>query len=87
MNDVTVQLTDEDAYAQYPFLYNVGHRVRLRADGREAVVEDATFTGANHPGGAFEIIYNVRMDDGSQRRITMSDLESVQHDGTDAKRA
>jgi hypothetical protein len=87
MNDVIVSLTDENAYGNYPFLYNVGQRVRLRSNGRERIVINATFTGADHPGGAFEIIYDVRLDDGRQSRIPMVELESADANSTAAKRA
>jgi hypothetical protein len=81
---VTVQLTHENARANYPFLYYVGERVRSRVDRREGVVENATFIGADHPGGAFQITYNIRSDDGSVARIAMTDLETVNADSTAA---
>jgi hypothetical protein len=87
MNDVTVQLTEENAYAKYPFLYNVGQRVRSRVNGREGIVENATFVGADHPGGAFQITYNVRLGDGTQTRVSMVDLENADKNATSVKRA
>ena len=77
MNDITVRLTDEDAHANYPFPYQVRDRVRLRRDGREGVVENATFAGKDNPGGSFEITYEIRFDDVGVLRLPMADLEKI----------
>ncbi|HYX30886.1 MAG TPA: hypothetical protein VE863_20275 [Pyrinomonadaceae bacterium] len=76
MDDVTIHLTDENAIANYPFLFKVGDRVRSRTDGREGAVENATFVGPPpSAGGAFQITYEVRVDDIGVMRYAMADLE------------
>jgi hypothetical protein len=84
VNEVTVQLTEANAHANYPFLYKIGERVRSHVDGREGVVENATFVGADHPGGAFQITYDIRLDDGGAARIPMVDLEKTKANSTAA---
>jgi hypothetical protein len=76
MDEVTIRLTDDDAFANYPFLFKIGERVRSRTDRREGSVENATFIGKPN-GGAFQITYEVRVDDIGVMRYPMADLEKT----------
>ena len=70
-------MTDQNANANYPFLHQIGERVKSRVDGREGVVTNATFVGADHPGGAFEITYDIQTDSRDTVQIPMVALEKA----------
>jgi hypothetical protein len=84
MTEVTVRLTDQNANANYPFLHQIGELVKSRVDGREGVVTNATFVGADHPGGAFEITYDIQTDNGDIVQIPLIELEKVKAISTTA---
>jgi hypothetical protein len=77
VKEVTVWLTDQNAHANYPFLHQIGERVKSRVDGREGIVKNAKFVGADHPGGAFEITYDIQTDSGDRLQISMVALEKA----------
>ena len=82
MSEVTVWLTDQDAYGRYPFLHQIGERVRSRIDRSEGIVKNAKFVGADHPGGAFEITSDIQTDNGEIAHIPLVELEKVKSTST-----
>jgi hypothetical protein len=77
MNEITVWLNEPNAYPTYPFVHQIGERVRSNIDGREGIVKNAKFLGAGHPGGAFSITYQVQLDDEAIIEVPMIELEKV----------
>lgn len=77
MKEITVFLTDQCAYAGYPFLHLIGERVRSRADDLEGIVKNAKYVGAELPGGSYEVTYDIQTDDGDIVHIPLIALEKV----------
>jgi hypothetical protein len=76
MREVTVWLTDDNANGSYPFIHQLGKRLRSRTTGLEGIVKNAKFVGAEQPtGGSYTVTYQIETDDGVTVLIPDFDLE------------
>ena len=77
MKEITIWLNESNSIVNYPFIHKIGERVKSNIDGREGVVTNAQFVGADSPGGAYKITYYIKTENGEELELPMIELEKV----------